>query len=59
MGKGCVAVEKNGVWGRAIEVPGLAALNKGGAFVFSVSCASTGNCAAYGLHGPSRSSQVS
>ena len=36
---------------RAIEVPGLAALNKGGdAGVDSVSCASAGNCAAGGYY---------
>ena len=47
--QGFVAVEKNGVWGKAIEVPGLGALNKGGyAEVDSVSCASAGNCAAGG-----------
>jgi len=44
-----VVSERNGVWGRAIEVPGLAALNAGGtAGVVSVSCASAGNCAAAG-----------
>ena len=38
-----------GSWGRAIGVPGLAALNTGGlAGVASVSCASAGNCAAGG-----------
>jgi len=37
-----------GSWGRAIEVPGLGALNKGDAEVNSVSCASAGNCAAGG-----------
>src|SRR5258708_7194395 len=38
-----------GSWGRAIEVPGLAALDKvGGAVVVSVSCGSAGNCAAGG-----------
>ena len=38
-----------GSWGRAIEVPGLAALNTGGlAEVTSVSCGSAGNCAAGG-----------
>ncbi len=47
--QGFVAVERNSVWGRAIEVPGLGALNKGGnAEVVSVSCASAGNCAAGG-----------
>src|ERR1022692_666247 len=46
-----VASERNGRWGTAIEVPGTAALNKGGfASVFSVSCASAGNCAAGGLY---------
>ena len=47
-GQGFVAVERNGVWGTAIEVPGLGALNKGDAGVTSVSCASAGNCAAGG-----------
>jgi hypothetical protein len=48
---GFVAVERNGVWGTAIQVPGLAALNiRGNAFVTSVSCASAGNCAAGGYY---------
>src|ERR1017187_7459533 len=48
-GQGFVGVEDNGVWGQAIEVPGLGALNKGGAAgVNSVSCASPGNCAVGG-----------
>ena len=37
-GQGFVAVERNGVWGRAIEVPGLGALNKGGAAPTSARC---------------------
>src|ERR1022692_4476195 len=45
------ASQRHGRWGTAIEVPGLAALNKGGnAGVISVSCASAGNCAAGGLY---------
>src|SRR6266851_3798209 len=53
--EGFVVSERNGVWGRAIEVPGLGTLNKGayvaeGAQVNSVSCASTGNCAAGGYY---------
>ncbi len=48
-GRGFVVSERNGRWGRAVEVPGLGALNKGGnAGVSSVSCASPGNCAAVG-----------
>ena len=48
-GQGFVADERNGRWGKAIEVPGLGALNTGGhAEVDSVSCASAGNCAAGG-----------
>jgi hypothetical protein len=44
-----VADERHGVWGTAIAVPGLVALNTGGfARIFSVSCASPGNCAAGG-----------
>ena len=47
--QGFVADERNGVWGRAIEVPGLGTLNTGGdAVVVSVSCGSAGNCAAGG-----------
>ena len=44
-----VAVEKNGQWGRAIGVPGLKALNKGGtAAVVWVSCTSADSCAVAG-----------
>ncbi len=44
-----VASERNGAWHAAIEVPGSAALIKGGrAGVLSVSCASAGSCAAGG-----------
>ncbi len=46
-----VTAERNGKWGSAIAVPGLAALNVGGnAQVDSVSCASVGNCAATGFY---------
>jgi len=49
--QGFVAVETNGVWGQAIEVPGLGALNDGGvAGVTSVSCAPAGNCSAGGAY---------
>src|SRR5690242_16865878 len=42
--QGFVVGERNGRWGAAIEVPGLAALNVGGfAQVMSVSCGSAGN----------------
>src|ERR1022692_4250757 len=48
---GFVASERNGVWGRAIEVPGLEALSAGGySEVLSVSCASAGDCAAGGSY---------
>src|SRR5215469_1644917 len=41
--------ERNGTWGRAIEVPGTARLNGGDeAEIASVSCASAGNCSAAG-----------
>jgi hypothetical protein len=51
-GQGFVAAERNGRWSKAIEVPGLGALNKGGnAHLSSVSCASAGNCAAAGTYG--------
>ena len=49
--QGFVVVERNGVWGTATEVPGLAALNTGGnAQVLSVSCALAGSCAAGGYY---------
>ncbi len=49
--QGFVVSEKNGHWGAAIKVPGLGALNTGGAaYVFSVSCASADNCSAGGTY---------
>jgi hypothetical protein len=46
-----VVGEKNGHWSKAIEIPGLAALNKDkGAGVNSVSCAPAGGCAAGGVY---------
>jgi len=49
--QGFVAVKANGLWGKAVEVPGLGVLNKGGnAEVSSVSCAAPGNCAAGGTY---------
>jgi hypothetical protein len=41
--------EVSGDWRQAVEVPGTAALNQGGdAGIYSVSCASAGNCSAGG-----------
>jgi hypothetical protein len=49
IGHGFVVSETNGVWGRAEEVPGLAALRTGRfAVVLSVSCARAGDCSAGG-----------
>jgi len=46
-----VVSETHGTWGTAIEVPGLGTLNAGGdAAIFSVSCASAGNCATGGFY---------
>ncbi len=46
-----VVSQVNGAWGTAIEVPGTAALNRGGdAVVSSVSCAAAGNCSAGGFY---------
>lgn len=46
-----VANENNGVWGTAIPVPGLAALNAGGnATVGQVSCGTAGDCAVGGSY---------
>ncbi len=56
--QGFVISEQNGRWGKAIGVPGLAALNSGGlAAITSVSCASAGNCSAGGYYKASRSQQ--
>ena len=49
--RGAPAVVSGGTWGTAEEVPGSAALNKGGdAEILSVSCASAGNCSAGGFY---------
>ena len=57
--QGFVAVERGGRWGRAMEVPGLGALNAGGfAEVSSVSCGSAGSCAAGGHYGTASGSYV-
>jgi hypothetical protein len=46
-----VAGEVSGTWGTAKEVPGSAALNKGGdGGLTSVSCRSAGNCSAGGFY---------
>jgi hypothetical protein len=46
-----VVSQVNGTWGTAVQVPGTAALNKGGqAVIASVSCASAGNCSAGGTY---------
>jgi hypothetical protein len=48
-----VTGETNGTWGSPIEVPGTAALNKGGsATVTSVSCTGPGDCAVGGRYAP-------
>src|SRR3984957_14024926 len=48
--EGFVVRQVNGTWGSAEPVPGLAALNQGGAQVNSISCPSRGNCAATGFY---------
>src|SRR5215472_3230921 len=51
-----VVTERNGRWGKAIEVPGTAALNVGGdADVNSVSCPLAGNCVVGGFYANSDS----
>jgi len=50
-----VVNETNGVWGRAVEVPGTAKLNSAGDGSFdTISCWSTGNCTGMGtfMRGP-------
>jgi hypothetical protein len=53
--EGFVVSERNGAWSRAIEIPGLGALNQAEivtpvASVLSLSCSSAGNCAAVGYY---------
>jgi hypothetical protein len=48
--RGLVINESNGSWGKAIEVPGLGALDVFGAAVTSVSCPSAGKCDAVGTY---------
>ena len=45
-----VGRQVNGVWRKAVKVPGTAALNQGDAQVNSVSCGSAGNCSAGGWY---------
>ena len=45
-----VVSETKGVWGAAEEVPGTANLSRDGATVYSVGCASAGNCSAGGFY---------
>ena len=52
------SARSNGTWRTAIEVPGTAALNRGGiAEITSVSCASAGNCSAGGHYADSSGHQ--
>jgi D-alanine-D-alanine ligase-like ATP-grasp enzyme len=53
-----VADQVHGRWGHAHEVPGTAALNKGGnAVVASLSCASASHCSAGGYYRQAKSAQ--
>jgi lysophospholipase L1-like esterase len=46
-----IVSQVNGTWHAAVEVPGIAALDRGGAAVaFSVSCTAAGNCTAGGWY---------
>jgi hypothetical protein len=46
-----VVSQVNGTWRTAVQVPGTATLNSGGgADIYSVSCASAGNCSAGGTY---------
>jgi hypothetical protein len=50
-GQAFVAAESNGVWGTAVEVPGSAQLNAGGAAsIASLACTTVGNCTAGGYY---------
>lgn len=52
-----VVNEKNGVWGSAIEVPGVASLNVGNATIAGISCASIGYCTVAGGYEDSHGDQ--
>jgi hypothetical protein len=45
-----VVDERDGTWGRAKEVPGLAQLNTGSSLVSSVSCGANGDCSVGGVY---------
>ncbi len=50
-GQAFIVTKKNGRWSKAFEVPGSAALNRGGgAEIFALSCASAGECGAAGFY---------
>jgi Bacterial Ig-like domain (group 3) len=56
-GQAFTATMANGKWGPAAQVPGSAAINKGGfAELTSVSCPTAGNCSAGGSYAPSKTS---
>jgi hypothetical protein len=48
--QGFIDVETNSVWGPAMNVPGAASLGATGMVFNTLSCSSTGNCAAGGLY---------
>jgi hypothetical protein len=53
-----VVTERHGRWGRAIEVPGSARLNRGGeAEIDTVSCSAPGDCSAGGDYAKSANSE--
>src|SRR6266851_5234357 len=52
-----VVSQVNGTWRTAVEVPGIAALDRGGAWISSVSCGSAGNCSAGGSYHDSSGGQ--
>jgi hypothetical protein len=58
---GYIAEEKSGTWGKAMPIPGLAALSTLQATATTVSCASPGNCAVAGTYhtGTSTNTRVS
>jgi Bacterial Ig-like domain (group 3) len=54
-GQAFTASMANGKWGPAVQVPGSAAINKGGfAQLSSVSCPTAGNCSAGGSYAPAK-----
>jgi hypothetical protein len=50
IGRAFVVDERNGIWHKAVTVPGITGLNHGRAAITGISCVSPGNCGAVGSY---------